>query len=33
VDRALITTHISKEGQVLTNARYFVKNRGNRISG
>ncbi|MEY2429925.1 MAG: hypothetical protein QOJ40_2810, partial [Verrucomicrobiota bacterium] len=29
VDRALITTHISKEGQVLTDARYFVKNRGN----
>jgi hypothetical protein len=29
VDRALLTTHISKEGQVLTDARYFVKNRGN----
>lgn len=29
VDRAALTTHISKEGQVLTDARYFVKNRGN----
>jgi hypothetical protein len=29
VDRASITTHISKEGQVLTDAHYFVKNRGN----
>src|SRR5262249_3987412 len=29
VDRASITNHISKEGQVLTDARYFVKNRGN----
>ena len=29
VDRALITTRISKEGQALTDARYFVKNRGN----
>src|ERR1022692_1272132 len=29
VDRALITTHISKEGQALTDVRYFVKNRGN----
>ncbi len=29
VDRALLTTHISKEGQVLTDVRYFVKNRGN----
>ena len=29
VDRASITTRISKEGQVLTDVRYFVKNRGN----
>jgi hypothetical protein len=29
VDRASLTTHISKEGQVITDARYFVKNRGN----
>src|SRR5439155_3224504 len=29
VDRASITNRISKEGQVLTDARYFVKNRGN----
>jgi hypothetical protein len=29
VDRALITTHISKEGQAITDVRYFVKNRGN----
>jgi hypothetical protein len=29
VDRALFTTHISKEGQALTDVRYFVKNRGN----
>ncbi len=29
VDRAWITNRISKEGQVLTDARYFVKNRGN----
>lgn len=29
VDRAALTTRISKEGQVLTLARYFVKNRGN----
>ncbi|SPE62885.1 conserved membrane hypothetical protein [Verrucomicrobia bacterium] len=28
VDRAALTTRISKEGQVLTQARYFVKNRG-----
>src|SRR5216110_2445410 len=28
VDRADLSTHISKEGQVLTDARYFVKNRG-----
>jgi hypothetical protein len=29
VDRALITTHISREGQALTDVRFFVKNRGN----
>ncbi len=29
VDRASLTTRISKEGQVLTEATYFVKNRGN----
>ncbi|MEI8043138.1 MAG: hypothetical protein WCL11_17135, partial [Verrucomicrobiota bacterium] len=29
VDRASLTTHISKEGQALTDVRYFVKNRGN----
>src|SRR5207237_3667684 len=29
VDRASITNRISKEGQVLTDVRYFVKNRGN----
>jgi hypothetical protein len=29
VDRASLTTRISKEGQVITDARYFVKNRGN----
>src|SRR5208283_2246910 len=29
VDRASLSTRISKEGQVLTTARYFVKNRGN----
>lgn len=29
VDRAALTTRISKEGEVLTDARYFVKNRGN----
>jgi hypothetical protein len=28
VDRALLTTQVSKEGQLLTDARYFVKNRG-----
>ena len=28
VDRASLTTRISKEGQVLTEAHYFVKNRG-----
>ena len=29
VDRASLDTRISKEGQVLTDVRYFVKNRGN----
>lgn len=29
VDRAALSTRISKEGQVLTDVRYFVKNRGN----
>ena len=29
VDRASLTTRISKEGQVLTDASYFIKNRGN----
>ncbi|HLX68677.1 MAG TPA: hypothetical protein VKV04_03525, partial [Verrucomicrobiae bacterium] len=29
VDRASLETHISKEGQVLTDVRYFVKSRGN----
>jgi hypothetical protein len=29
VDRAFITNRISKEGQILTDVRYFVKNRGN----
>jgi hypothetical protein len=29
VDRASLTTKVSKEGQVLTDVRYFVKNRGN----
>ncbi len=29
VDRAWLTNRISKEGQVLTDARYFVKSRGN----
>ncbi len=29
VDRATFTTHISKEGQALTDVCYFVKNRGN----
>jgi hypothetical protein len=28
VDRAVLTTRVSKQGQVLTTARYFVKNRG-----
>jgi len=28
VDRAVLSSRISKEGQVLTDARYFVKNRG-----
>ncbi len=29
VDRAALTTRISKDGDVVTDARYFVKNRGN----
>lgn len=29
VDRATLKTRISEEGQVLTDARYFLKNRGN----
>src|SRR6185369_8515412 len=29
VDRAALNTRISKEGQVVTDVRYFVKNRGN----
>ncbi len=29
IDRAAIETGVSKEGQVLTTVRYFVKNRGN----
>src|SRR5258705_63489 len=29
VDRASLVTRISKEGQVLTDVSYFVKNRGN----
>jgi hypothetical protein len=29
VDRASLTTRISKEGQVIMDVRYFVKNRGN----
>jgi hypothetical protein len=29
VDRASLVTHISKEGQALTDVTYFVKNRGN----
>jgi hypothetical protein len=29
VDRAALRTRISKEGQLLTDATYFVKNRGN----
>jgi hypothetical protein len=29
VDRAALTTKVSKEGQVLTEAQYFVKSRGN----
>ena len=28
VDRAALTTRISEEGQVVTDARYFVKNKG-----
>jgi hypothetical protein len=29
VDRAALTTRISKDGEVVTDVRYFVKNRGN----
>lgn len=29
VDRASLTTRVSKDGEVLTDARYFLKNRGN----
>ncbi|MDR3390091.1 MAG: hypothetical protein P4L92_23885, partial [Rudaea sp.] len=29
VDRATLTTRISKEGQAITDVRYFVKSRGN----
>ena len=29
VDRAAFTTRISKDGEVVTDAKYFVKNRGN----
>jgi tetratricopeptide (TPR) repeat protein len=29
VDRASFITHVSKEGAALTDARYFLKNRGN----
>lgn len=29
VDRGVLSTQISKEGQVLTDVRYFVKSRGN----
>jgi hypothetical protein len=29
VDRAALTTRISKDGEVITDARYLVKNRGN----
>jgi len=29
VDRAVLTTRISKDGEVITDAQYFVKNRGN----
>lgn len=29
VDRATLTTRVAREGQVLTDARYFLKNRGN----
>jgi hypothetical protein len=29
VDRASFLTRVSKEGQVLTDVRYFIKNRGN----
>lgn len=29
VDRASLDTHVAKEGQAVTEVRYFVKNRGN----
>ncbi|HEY1173054.1 MAG TPA: hypothetical protein VGH19_16925 [Verrucomicrobiae bacterium] len=29
VDRAILSTRISQDGEVLTDVRYFVKNRGN----
>ncbi len=29
VDRATLSTRVSRDGEVLTDARYFVKNRGN----
>jgi hypothetical protein len=29
VDRALLFTRVSKDGEVITDAQYFVKNRGN----
>jgi len=29
VDRATLTTHVSKEGQVVTDISYYLKNRGN----
>jgi hypothetical protein len=29
VDRASLTTHISKQGQVVTDIHYYLKNRGN----
>ena len=29
VDRASLTTHVSKEGQALTDVHYLIKNRGN----
>jgi hypothetical protein len=29
IDRAALTTRVSKDGEVLTDVRYFIKNRGN----